>query len=76
MQKIKEICIPNAKIFSKNAFPVPKIKKICILSPKNEKKNILPMQKMQNICIGNARIKKFALPMQRNLKRLHFHCKI
>ena len=33
------------------------------------------MQKMQNICIANARIKKLALPMQRNLKRLHCHCK-
>ena len=33
------------------------------------------MQKMQNICNVNARIKKFALPMQRNLKRLHCHCK-
>ena len=60
---------------------MPKVLKKCISSAENKKdlhsqcqkwkKSILPMQKMQNICIANARIKKFALPMQSKLKRLH-----
>ena len=54
MQKIKNICIANAKI-----------EKICIANAKNKRNLHCQCKKYEKICIADAKIKKLALPMQK-----------